>query len=70
MEEYGYDRALGVYSLFENGAQSLGSFVFGIVLTVGVARGLKTMIAVLATLSVSFLVSVIFCMKKERKTVG
>ncbi len=70
VEEYGYDRALGVYSLFENGAQSLGSFVFGIVLTVGVARGLKTMIAVLATLSVSFLVSVIFCMKKERKTVG
>ena len=70
VEEYGYDRALGVYSLFENGAQSLGSFVFGIVLTVGVARGLMTMIAVLAILSVSFLVSVIFCMKKEQKTVG
>ena len=70
VEEYGYDRALGVYSLFENGAQSLGSFVFGIVLTVGVARGLKTMIVVMAILSVSFLVSVIFCIKKERRTVG
>ena len=70
VEEYGYDRALGVYSLFETGAQHLGSFVFGIVLTVGVARGLMTMIVVMAILSVSFLVSAIFFMKKERKTVG
>lgn len=70
VEEYGYDRALSVYSLFENGAQSLGSFVFGIVLTVGVARGLMTMIVIMAILSVSFLVSAIFFMKKERKTVG
>ena len=70
VEEYGYDRALGVYSLFENGAQSLGSFVFGIVLTVGVADGLKTMIIVMAILAVCFLLSVLFCMKKEKKTVG
>ncbi len=70
VEEYGYDRALGVYSLFENGAQSLGSFVFGIVLTVGVADGLKTMIIVMAILAVCFLLSVLFCKKKEKKTVG
>ena len=68
--DYGYDRALGVYSLFENGAQSLGSLVFGIVLTVGVAKGLRTMIAVMGALAVCFLVSVLFCMKKEKKSGG
>ena len=70
VEHYGYDRALGVYSLFENGAQSLGSLVFGIVLTVGVANGLRTMILVMGSLAVCFLVSVLFCMKKEKKTGG
>ena len=70
VEHYGYDRALSVYSLFENGAQSLGSFVFGIVLTVGVAKGLRTMIMVMGVLAVCFLVSVLFCMRKEKKTGG
>mgnify|MGYP002230791021 CR=1 FL=1 len=41
VERFGYDRGLGVYSLFENGAQSLGSFVFGYVLVLGVGRGLS-----------------------------
>ena len=69
VEEYGYDRALGVYSLFENGAQSLGSFVFGIVLTVGVGAGLRAMIIVMSSLAAVFLVSAVFRMKKEKRTV-
>ena len=44
--------------------------MFGIILTVGVARGLKNMIVVLGLLAVCFLASVILCGWKERKRHG
>lgn len=64
VEAFGYDRALGVYSLFENGAQSLGSYVFGIVLTMGVTNGLRTVLFVMLILSVLFLLSISFKSEK------
>ena len=54
VEQFGYDRGLGVYSLFENGAQSLGSFVFGYVLVLGVGRGLIFVLILVSVLSSSF----------------
>ncbi|MDE7275226.1 MAG: MFS transporter [Lachnospiraceae bacterium] len=54
VEDYGYDRAIGVYSLFENGAQSAGSFIFGSVLLLGVRQGLYVMIGITLGLAVVF----------------
>lgn len=39
-KKIGYERAMGVYSLFENLSQSIGSFLFGYVLVVGVTKGM------------------------------
>jgi len=40
VKKYGYERAMGVYSLFENIAQTGGSFIFSYVLLIGVKNGL------------------------------
>lgn len=40
VRQYGYDKAMGVYSLFENLSQVFGSFLFGIIYINGVRRGL------------------------------
>lgn len=40
VQAYGYDKAMGVYSLFENMSQVFGSFIFGIIYVNGVAVGL------------------------------
>lgn len=40
VRQYGYDKAMGVYSLIENLSQVLGSFLFGIILIKGVKIGL------------------------------
>lgn len=40
VEMYGYDKAMGIFSLFENMAQVGGSFLFGIILMKGVGKGL------------------------------
>ena len=55
VHHYGYDRALGVYSLISNAAQSLGSFVFSYVLIIGVSAGLIVASAALAGLALLFL---------------
>lgn len=70
VEQYGYDRGLGVYSLFENGAQSIGSFVFGYVLLIGVGRGLMLVLTVISILAVIFLIGTTFAMRREKKEVG
>jgi len=40
VEDYGYDRAAGVYSLMENASQTAGSFIFGYVLSAGLREGM------------------------------
>ncbi|WP_288702423.1 MFS transporter [uncultured Clostridium sp.] len=40
VQAYGYDKAMGVYSLFENMSQVFGSFIFGIIYVNGVTVGL------------------------------
>lgn len=70
VEQYGYDRGLGVYSLFENGAQSIGSFVFGYVMLIGVGRGLMLVLIVISILAVIFLIGTTFAMRREKKEVG
>lgn len=40
VQRYGYDRAMGMYSLFENMSQVLGSFLFGIIYVNGIGTGL------------------------------
>ena len=67
VERFGYDRGLGVYSLFENGAQSLGSFVFGYVLVLGVGRGLIFVLILVSVLSAAFLISTTFAAHRDKK---
>lgn len=53
VQRYGYDRAMGMYSLFENMSQVLGSFLFGIIYVNGIGTGLfyaGTVLLVLAAL--------------------
>ena len=65
--EYGYDRAFGIYSIFENVASSIGSFVFSYVLILGVKSGLTVVAGMLILLSIIFLVFGIFDRKKTKK---
>lgn len=60
VKKYGYDKAIGIYSLFENGAQAAGSFVFSFVLIFGVSTGLSIVTGVIVVLSfMFFLISII-----------
>ena len=54
VEKYGYDRGIGLYSLIGNGAESLGSFVFGIILISGVAQGLALFAVALLLIATIF----------------
>lgn len=40
VKAYGYDKAMGVYSVFENMSQVFGSFIFGVIYVTGVSMGL------------------------------
>ena len=42
VQSYGYDRAMGVYSLSENMSQVFGSFIFGVIYVNVVAMGLRS----------------------------
>ena len=57
VEEFGYDRSFGVYSLFENGAQSLGAFVLGCVYNLGVRKGLLMVGLIITALALLFFLS-------------
>lgn len=54
VKRYGYDKAMGIYSLFENAAQAGGSFVFSYVLIIGVRSGLLLVLSIMAVLAVMF----------------
>lgn len=56
VQTYGYDKAMGVYSLFENMSQVLGSFLFGIIYVNGVRRGLAYAGIIMLAASLVFLV--------------
>lgn len=55
VKQYGYDKAMGVYSLFENLAQVFGSFVFGIIYVNGVRNGLLAAGVVIGIAALLFL---------------
>lgn len=67
VEDYGYDRAIGVYSLFENAAQSAGSFIFGSVLLLGVRQGLYVMIGITLGLAAVFVMMAVLENMPKRK---
>ncbi len=54
VEQFGYDRAIGIYSLFENIAQSAGSFIFSYVLLIGVKEGLFLVAGTIVVLAMIF----------------
>jgi predicted MFS family arabinose efflux permease len=54
VKKYGYDKSIGIYSLFENIAQAGGSFVFSYVLIIGVKKGLIIVLGIVAILAVIF----------------
>ena len=65
VERFGFDRSLGVYSLFENTSQALGPFVFSWALVVGVSKGLYVIAGVIAALAVIFMFSGLFFRRKS-----
>ena len=67
VERYGYDRSFGVYSLFENGAQSLGSFVLGFVYTMGIRKGMFVVQIIITVLALIFLFTSAAEVKKKAK---
>lgn len=67
VKKYGYDKAIGIYSLFENGAQALGSFVFSWVLIFGVGAGLRIVTEVIVTLSLGFILFSFMGRKKSKE---
>jgi len=54
VKKYGYDKSMGIYSLFENLAQAGGSFVFSYVLIIGVKDGLNIVLSIVAILAIGF----------------
>jgi predicted MFS family arabinose efflux permease len=54
VKKYGYEKSMGIYSLFENAAQSGGSFLFSYVLLIGVKEGLYLVAAIVGALAVLF----------------
>lgn len=57
VEKYGYGRAMGVYSLFENLSQVIGSFIFGVIYMYDVRKGLLVASVVLLIAAALFFVS-------------
>ncbi|MDO5702327.1 MAG: MFS transporter [Lachnospiraceae bacterium] len=55
VERFGFDRSLGVYSLFENISQSLGPFVFSWILVIGVSKGLMVFSSAIVLMALAFL---------------
>jgi predicted MFS family arabinose efflux permease len=54
VKKYGYDKSIGIYSLFENIAQAGGSFIFSYVLIIGVKKGLIVVLGIVAVLAIIF----------------
>lgn len=62
----GYERAMGVYSLFENLSQSAGSFVFGYILTVGIHTGMVVYGVVIGASSIVFAIIVSLSNRRDK----
>lgn len=54
VRKFGYDNSLGVYSLFENAAQSAGPLVFSYALLIGIGHGLMVIAVALAGLALLY----------------
>ncbi len=67
VKSFGYERAIGVYSLFENGAQAAGSFIFSYALVIGVRQGLFLITGILMALAVLFFVLDYGMVKRQRR---
>lgn len=67
VKKYGYDKAIGIYSLFENIAQAAGSFVFSWVLIFGVGDGLRLVAEVILILALLFVFSSLTIGKSKKK---
>ena len=70
VKRYGYDKAIGIYSLFENGAQAVGSFVFSWVLIYGVGPGLKMVTQIIVLMSIGFLLISFVGRRTPKKVTG
>lgn len=66
-EAFGYDKAMGVYSLFENLAQAAGSFIFGLILAKGVGSGMIIYGAAIGILGIVF---ALFVEKRSKSKEG
>lgn len=67
VKQYGYDRAIGIYSLFENVAQAAGSFIFSYVLIIGVEEGLMLVATIIIILALIFMISSML-LRRHKKT--
>ena len=54
VQKFGYGKALGIYNLVVNVAQTIGPFVFSYVLIAGMSSGLTVVLVTLAVLAVLF----------------
>ena len=56
VKQYGYEKAMGIYSLFENISQTGGSYIFSCVLLAGVQTGLYIVVIIIVSLALLFVV--------------
>ncbi len=68
VQKYGYDKALGIYNLIINVAQSIGPFVFGYVLIAGMGKGLTIVLITLIVLAIAF-ITIGKTVDKKRSTI-
>ena len=66
-KNFGYEKAMGVYSLFENLSQSAGSFIFGYILTVGVKVGMTAYGIIIGACAVLFVLVVVLSEKLNKR---
>lgn len=69
-EIFGYENAMGVYSLFENLAQTAGAYIFGYILTVGVKQGMTTFGLVIGIAGILFAVLISIINKVSASNIG
>jgi MFS family permease len=65
VKRYGYGRAIGIYNVADNIAQTVGPFVFSYALLIGIGKGIFAIAAGLAALALLFVASAL----KSRKGV-
>ena len=63
VERFGYDKSIGLYSLIGNGAMSLGSFVFGLILIGGTEKGL-----IILAISIIIMGVIFVLFSRDKKT--